>query len=151
MSKAEAKLKRVADWFDSGDGYALVRAYRDHYRDGTTGTEFQHGPRPAVINEHGVLTPERFEEYMFVLDRHAHQHNPENEPSYTFETLALLESTLRQMIGSMNFGERTEEKSGKPLKELFEEGRQMATAVGAYLRDSGYRRNVTRGDERGGR
>lgn len=120
---------QLSSWFKSGKAYALMRAYQEHHADGTTG--IMQGIRTeAVMDERGVLRPERFEQYMHSL--RGKLMYEENAQEHGAKTLRLLESTLIQMIGSVNFGDRVEMESNVPLKDLFEEGKQMGTALGAY-------------------
>lgn len=142
MEEVDTKreLRCLADWFESGEAYMLIGAYRDHWQQGTTGTADWSRGRPAVINEHGVLHPERFKEYMLMLKQYVLDRLEDREDDRSDSTLrgfALLQTTLGQMLGSTEFGDDTQPGTSFKLKELFDNGKEEGMRLGRYLRAIG--------------
>ena len=134
MSSRE-QLEKLNEWFESGNAYVLVTAYETHWKNGTTGIEADRNPKPAVLNNHGVLEPRYFETYMMELHsavKSALQDGGSVAPKHNLDlTFPLLQRTLQQMIGSVSLPKGGYGSSGRKLGDLFDEGRQM----GHHLRD----------------
>ena len=131
------KLEQINQWFASSEAAALIGAYQNHHAQGTTGILAHEKEKPAVINERGVLRPERFSEYMMALEtrvNRALQTNEAMRPASDFDrTLPLLQSTLEQMIGSVDLPQGEYASSGKTLAQLFDTGKTMGRSLREYF------------------
>jgi hypothetical protein len=121
--RAEEHLEALGEWAKSGSFAQLVAAYPEHYKTGTVGTHFQHGPRPAVINEDGVLDPRHFANYMAKF-----QNWLLGNEQLDIGTFKLLQSTLAQMHDSISF-----EDAG--IGALFAKGKEMSGHMMVYSKD----------------
>lgn len=128
-------IKKFYDWFNSGDAYALIRSYHHYHEQGTTGVNAHIEPKNNMVNERGVLRPERFEQYMLALEsvvrtaKFVSTPLPQVDDGLDFRFLM---DTLQQM-GNTDLPEAEVEGSKKNVAELFKQGREMGDAMQQYF------------------
>lgn len=133
----DSALGKLHDWVVSIGFAKLIAAYPAHYRTGTLGTAFSGKDKPAVMDETGVLRPERFSEYMMELQKDVMEAVREKAPLRPSLSLQLLQSTLEQMYDSVSLPD-------DGVKALFAKGKEMGRLMREGL-------SISYGSGRGGR
>lgn len=114
-SNSQELREKLTQWARSPAFSALITAYKLHHVDGTSGM-------------HEVPEPRVFENDMRML----HMKLLGKESLYADAKGFMLEraeSTLSQMMVSVEFGEQTEQESGLKLSDLFAKGKEMGEVL----------------------
>lgn len=129
-------LEQIQAWFNSGEAAYLVAAYAPYHVDGTTGTMGHMRPKPAILNDHGVLLPKQFERYVVHLQSKVRRalEFPNPQRVLADNDLKFLLSTLEQIItNAQNLPDEEYNRSGKTVQELFNSGKNIATLLRQYF------------------
>lgn len=129
------KLKQLEEWVRSDDFVDLIGAYKEYHERGIIGRPMQQGP--AILDERGVLLPERFEQYMLALQSRVLTALRTNREMVAVSVedsrdLTFLANTLTEMF-ECDALPNTPYDGGKSVRELFKQGKQMGFVLSSYF------------------